>query len=103
MELTYEQIQEFTVGAVAVLNEQDGYHFYRFTERQVDVIFESDPTVRNYQTTGIRLDFHTDAAKLTVKTATKGKYEVLINGLTAFWAIDKGMAFIGGTKSLLTV
>ena len=85
MELTYKQIQELTVGAVTVLNEPDGYHFRRFTERQVDVIFESDPTERNYETTGIRLDFHTDATKLTVKTATKGKYEVLINGLTAFW------------------
>lgn len=85
MELTLQQMKELTVGAVNVFENETGFHFRRFTERQVDVIFESDPTERNYDTTGIRVDFHTDAKKVVVNTSVSGKYEILLNDLTAFW------------------
>ena len=84
MEFTLEQFQEFAVGAVRVFRDDAGFHFRRFTERQIDVIFESDPTERNHDTTGIRIDFLTDATALKVSVATGGKYEILVNNLTVY-------------------
>lgn len=83
MELSLLQIQQFTVGAVCVFQD-DSYHFRRFTERQVDVLFENDPRERNYDTTGIRIDFHTDASQVTVEVERSAKYEVLINDLIVY-------------------
>ena len=85
MELILQQIKELTVGAVDVFENETGFYFRRFTERQVDVIFESDPSERNYDTTGIGIDFHTDATKVIVSTGAAGKYEILCNNLTALW------------------
>ena len=85
MNFTLEQFKEYAIGAVHVFEDNSGFHFRRFTERQVDVIFESDPTERNYDTTGIRIDFHTDATKLIVTTAVDGKFEILRDDLTDYW------------------
>ena len=85
MLLSYAQIRQLTIGAVNVFEDESGIHFRRFTERQIDVIFESDPTERNHDTTGIRIDFHTDATKVIINTGSGGKYEILLNDLTAFW------------------
>ena len=85
MILTSEQIRQITVGALCVLEMPDGYHFRRFTERQVDVLLaDNDRWGRNYDTTGIRLDFHTNATELVVDVASNGKYEVLVNDLTTY-------------------
>ena len=90
MEFTLEQFQEFAVGAVRVFRDDAGFHFRRFTERQIDVIFESDPTERNHDTTGIRIDFLTDATALKVSVATGGKYEILVNNLTVYCERSEG-------------
>lgn len=87
MDLTVKDLEILTIGAVGVFQDNIGIHFRRFTERQVDVIFDSDPTERNYDTTGIRIDFHTDATKLSVEVVTPSKYEVLIDDLTVFWEV----------------
>lgn len=84
MELTLSQIQSLTVGAVSVFQDAAGYRFRRFTQRQIDVIFENDPTEPNYDTTGIRIDFHTDATQLLVSVASSAKYEVLINDRSVY-------------------
>ncbi len=83
MELSLSQIQNFTVGAVRVFQDS-GYRFRRFTERQIDVIFDRNPTERNHDTTGIRIDFHTDASQITIEVGSSTKYEVLVNDLTAY-------------------
>ena len=36
MRLTFDQIRSITVGAVAVTEEQDGIHFSKCTQKQVD-------------------------------------------------------------------
>lgn len=86
MELTLEQIKEITVGALNVFRDDQGYHFRRFTERQVDVLFaDNDQWGRDHDTTGVRLDLHTDATQLTVSVVSGTKFEILINDLTAYW------------------
>jgi lysophospholipase L1-like esterase len=41
-------------------------------------------------TCGIRIDFYTDSSSLTVSVGAEGKYEVLVDGLTAFWQVFAG-------------
>ena len=84
MKLTLNQLHMLTVGAIQIFEDDAGVHFRRFTERQIDVIFKDDPRERNYDTTGIRIDFHTDASRICVTTGSKGKYEVLVNNLTTY-------------------
>lgn len=84
MELSFSQIKQFTVGAYRVFQDDTGCHFRRFTERQINVLFDADPSERNHDTTGIRIDFHTDASELTVQVGSAAKYEVLVNDLTVY-------------------
>lgn len=83
MKLTTEQIKQITVGAVRIERQQDGIHFYKCTQKQIDAW-----TARNAQigaraagTTGVRLDFHTDSKHLRFRVASGNKYELYINGL----------------------
>lgn len=84
MELTLEQIKNVTFGALNVFQDEQGIHFRRFTERQVDVLLDPK-NGRDYDTTGIRLDFHTDASRIHLYVASEGKYEILVNDLTSYW------------------
>ena len=84
MELTLEQIKNVAFGALNVFQDEQGVHFRRFTERQVDVLL-NPKNGRDYDTTGIRLDFHTDASRIHLYVASEGKYEILVNDLTAYW------------------
>lgn len=70
--------------AYRVFQDDTGCHFRRFTERQIDVLFDADPSERNHDTTGIRVDFHTDASEVAVKIGRAAKYEVLVNDLTVY-------------------
>lgn len=100
MELTIEQLRSVTFGATEILSLEDGYHFRRFSERQIDVLFhDNEKPGRNYDTTGIRLDFTTDAACVQVDTACRGKYEILVNDLTVAWECTEGPARLEATLS----
>lgn len=66
MTLTLAQIQAVTCGAVSVTEEQDGIHFYRFTQEQMD-LYEKEHQehfVKTLSTAGIRLRFRTDSQSL---------------------------------------
>ena len=82
MRLSLEQIKSITSGACRVF-EQDGLiHFRRFTEKQLEVWGENGFSKGITATTGIRLDFITNSANFTFKSAQYeivGKYEVLVN------------------------
>ena len=86
MKLTFSQIKEFTTGALAVTKNKHGIHFDRYTDKQVDAFTVEEEILgfRAKTTCGIRIDFHTDASGLSVEVGSLGKYEVMVNGLTAF-------------------
>jgi len=95
MELTLEQIKSVTFGALHVFQDEQGYHFRRFTERQVDVLYADRPQAgKDYDTTGIQLDFHTDATQVNLHVAAEGKYEILVDDLTAYCEQANGPAHI---------
>ena len=83
MKLTFEQIQQITVGSLCTEAESDGIYFHRCTKKQLDAWTALSKTLgeRSTATTGVRLDFHTDATELTFSVGGKGKYELWINGL----------------------
>lgn len=94
MKLTQEQVQAVTFGAQEVVWLDGAYHFYRFTQRQRDVLYLHDPSEQNFDTTGIRLDLHTDATQAQITIDRAGKYEVLVNDLTVFCErLEQGQSF----------
>ena len=46
MKLTLEQIRTITTGAVEIVQEMDGIHFYRFTREQMTF---SQPQIKNLE------------------------------------------------------
>lgn len=107
MQIAIDQLKELTVGAVSVFEEDSGFHFRRLTDRQIDVIYADDPRERNLDTTGIRVDFHTDASELSVTFAAKGKYEILVNDLTVhcqrFEALEQFSIHMDGADNRVTI
>ena len=83
MKLTLKQIQEITVGAVRVWEEADGIHFSKMTPGQQDAFNSLYPRFapNGKATSGIRLDFETDASFIQYVPLTSGKYELKIDGL----------------------
>jgi len=83
MKLTTEQIKQVTVGALSMHEAADGIHFQKCTQKQIDAWSTLSHTLgeRAQATTGVRLDFHTNAKTLTFSVGGKGKYELWINGL----------------------
>ena len=87
MFLTLEQIQSITTGAVSVVKEEDGIHFRRFTDRQLEVFRQKSAQFqqRSHCTAGCRLSFYTDADTVILTVGGGAKFEVLINGLPAYF------------------
>ena len=68
MNLNLDQLKSVTVGAVQIEEESDGFHFYRFTNRQTNNYLEAgqlDFHTRCFNTAGVRLAFHTDSKHLS--------------------------------------
>ena len=89
MELTFSQIKNLTVGALTVTETPEGIAFSRTTPTQraaYKTVFEAWAQ-RSDSTTGIRIDFHTDASAFTATVAATGKYEVLVDDLTAYFEV----------------
>lgn len=86
MKLTYEQIRTVAVGAVRTWQDDSGVHFCKCTQKQVDAWGALQPVLgeRAENTTGIRLDFHTDSKTLTFATASGNKFELYINGMLRY-------------------
>ena len=92
MKLSYSEICHFTAGAVSIVDGADGIHFDRYTQDQL-AAFEKEARCfykRGMHTCGIRIDFYTDSSSLTVSVGAEGKYEVLVDGLTAYWQVFAG-------------
>lgn len=89
MQLDLRQIKDITCGAVEVMGQQDGFHFYRFTapQRKLYEREKSHANVRVFSTSGIALNFITDSRhltlKVTVEPGSSRKYfafDVFVNG-----------------------
>ena len=68
MILGLEQLRDITQGAVHIEEENGGFHFYRFTERQMQNYFDAgqlDFHMRCFCTAGVRLAFQTDSSALS--------------------------------------
>lgn len=81
MRLTFEQVKEITFGAVNIQKESDGIHFFKCTRAQIDAWYKvrEDLGARAETTTGVTIDFHTNARKI-VFSVVGSKFEVLLNG-----------------------
>ncbi len=83
MRLSLEQIRKISSGAVAIEQETDGIHFYKCTKQQIEAWTHQSATLgeRAATTTGICLDFHTDAKRLSFSAVSGNKFELYIDGL----------------------
>lgn len=84
MILTLEQIKDVTVGASSIVKNDEGViKFAKCTAKQVDAWYKLREILgqRAETTTGIRLDFHTDAKAIKITSATSHTYDLLINGV----------------------
>lgn len=83
MQLTFEQIRQVTVGAIAMAQCDDGIHFHKCTQQQIAAWKrESDSLATNASVaTGVRLDFHTTSQNLKLCVSAGKKFELYINGL----------------------
>jgi len=83
MKLTFDQIKSVTVGALSVKSTDKGIEFDRFTPLQVAAWYALEHVLgeRAEATTGVRLDFYTDAKELRLSFTSGNKIEVLVDGL----------------------
>lgn len=67
MELNCNQINSITNGAVRITQEEDGFHFFRFTQEQEDLyqaLRETGMHKNTFSTSGVQMRFKTDSRKL---------------------------------------
>ena len=94
MKLTFDQIKSITCGAVRILQEEKGLRFWRFTEEQEVMYYDTRVlTGMNYAdrskaSAGVKFAFRTDSTKLSMwveaekgTTRTYYDFEVLVNGV----------------------
>ena len=81
MKLSSNDIRSIAFGAIKVEEKQDGMHFYKCTDKQIDAWSALSETLgaRAKTSTGIRLDFHTNSKSFTFEA--KNSFEVYINDL----------------------
>ncbi len=87
MILTLDQIRSVTSGAVDIFQDETGIHFRRFTQQQMDILSAKSTQFqqRSFCTAGCQLSFYTDSNVLFVDAVKGAKYEILINGLPAYF------------------
>lgn len=94
MQLDSQKIKEITLGASRVEKDENGFNFYRFTERQEELYKnrrERGDVFYNltFTTSGICLAFKTNSQSLFLSTS------VLKSGKISYFAID---VFVNGEK-----
>lgn len=90
MKLTLEQITPLVCGAVRVAEDERGFHFYRFTEKQTASYLRVSPNdfyKKAFATAGVRLAIRTDSRKLSFDFKTSygssreyAFFDVYVNG-----------------------
>ena len=83
MELTFDEIRSLVHGADHITEKENGLHFHKCTEKQeraweaLEEVYYS----RTRATTGIRLEFETDAEAITFVAPSGNKFEIWVNGM----------------------
>lgn len=89
MKLTLADLRALSVGAVDFEEKNGILFFYKCTKKQREVWLGQSAELghRACVTTGVRLDFHTDARSLTFVADSEGKYELFVDDLLRkqFW------------------
>ena len=89
MILDFAQVQAVTLGAARIAQQEDGIHFYRFTQEQEALYLErsKDFYKKTFCTSGVQLRFRTDSRSLGLKalanSGSSRKYyaiDVMVNG-----------------------
>ena len=73
MNFTLDQLRAVTTGAAAVRQEEDGFRFYRFTDRQMAAFDQTHllfTEKRLRAAAGVKLSFRTDSRRLTLRVGT---------------------------------
>lgn len=67
--LTLKELNAITLGVSRITEEEDGFHFFRFNEKQMSFFRErnADYYKKTTATAGVRLSFQTDSTTLTLK------------------------------------
>ena len=89
MKLDLAQIKAITTGAVRIQQEEDGIHFYRFTQEQQDLYagVSADFLKKTHATSGVKFCFRTNSETISMKwLAINGsgrtffQFDVFVNG-----------------------
>lgn len=82
MKLTFEEIKKITFGAIDIINKEDGIHFMKCSQRQIDAWYElrTDLGERAETTSGVTVDFHTNSKNVAFSVIGH-KFELLVNGV----------------------
>lgn len=83
MKLSLQQIKSVCFGALSVEESSDGFHFKKFTQKQIDAFFALNQGLgeRSLSTTGVRLDFHTTSKHLAFCGVSGKKFELYIDNV----------------------
>ena len=83
MKLSFDDIKRISFGAIDISEKEDGIHFSRCTEKQIDVWYSVSEFLGNGSraTTGIKLDFMTDSAYFEFSVSDGNRFELYIDGL----------------------
>lgn len=89
MNLTFAQVQSVALGAARIAQQEDGIHFYRFTQEQENLYRERNAEfyAKTFCTSGVQLRFRTDSRSLGLKVLANLKssrryysVDVFVNG-----------------------
>ena len=81
MKLTFEQIKNISFGAYDITEQEDGIHYQRCTDKQIEAWgkMHVDLGERSGYSSGIVLDFHTSSKKLRIAASNGTQFEYYIN------------------------
>ena len=86
MKLSFDSIKNITIGAVRIWEEENGVHFCKCTQKQLDAWYAIDPVLaRNAAaTTGVRLDFVTNSSTFAFTAPVGNKFEIYVNDILKY-------------------
>ena len=112
MKATLSMIREAATGCARITEQEDGICFYRFTEEQEEFYrtYNTDFYYKTFATAGVRLEFVTDSASLSIETVCKSAssrkfvyHDIFCNGkaIDHFGgAINSQKGYFGGSYDL---
>lgn len=83
MKLSFDTIKSVTVGAVDITQQNDGIHFAKCTQKQIEVWYSLAQHLGDNATatTGIRLDMHTNSRTFKFTAPQGNRFEIYVNGV----------------------